>query len=36
MYRFNVNHVVEPDDPYEMFRTRWYAVDGKRFEEAAT
>ena len=33
VYRFNVNHVVEPDDPYEMFRTRWYAVEGQRFEE---
>ena len=19
IYRFNVNHIVEPDDPYEMF-----------------
>ena len=34
VYRFNVNHVVEPDDPYEMFRTRWYAVEGAAFEEA--
>ena len=34
VYRFNVNHVVEPDDPYEMFRTRWYAVEGSAFEEA--
>jgi hypothetical protein len=33
VYRFNVNHVVEPDDPYEMFRTRWYGVEGERFEE---
>jgi hypothetical protein len=36
VYRFNVNHVVEPDDPYEMFRTRWYAVEGERFEELPT
>jgi hypothetical protein len=34
VYRFNVNHVVEPDTPLEMFRTRWYAVEGERFEEA--
>ncbi|HYC46278.1 MAG TPA: acyclic terpene utilization AtuA family protein [Burkholderiales bacterium] len=33
VYRFNVNHVVEPDDPLEMFRTRWYAVEGALFEE---
>jgi hypothetical protein len=36
VYRFNVNHVVEPDDPHEMFRTRWYAVEGRRFEELPT
>jgi hypothetical protein len=36
VYRFNVNHVVEPDDPHEMFRTRWYAVEGKLFEEMPT
>ena len=36
VYRFNVNQVVEPDDPYEMFRTRWYAVEGSIFEEAPT
>jgi hypothetical protein len=34
VYRFNVNHVVEPDNPLEMFRTRWYGVEGARFEEA--
>lgn len=34
VYRFNVNHVVEPDSPIEMFRTRWYGVEGQRFEEA--
>ncbi|MDB5862909.1 MAG: hypothetical protein JWO70_715 [Betaproteobacteria bacterium] len=36
VYRFNVNHVVEPDDPHEMFRTRWYAVEGPAFEEIPT
>lgn len=30
VYRFNVNHVVEPDDPYEMFPMELYAVDGAR------
>jgi hypothetical protein len=35
VYRFNVNHVVEPADPHEMFRTRMYAVTGSRFEELA-
>ena len=33
VYRFNVNHVVEPDDPHEMFRTRWYAIEGAMIEE---
>ena len=33
VYRFNVNHVVEPDSPTEMFRTRWFGVEGDRFEE---
>jgi hypothetical protein len=28
VYRFNVNHVVEPDDPYEMFPMELYAIDG--------
>lgn len=28
VYRFNVNHVVEPDDPHEMFPLDWFAVDG--------
>ena len=28
VYRFNVNHVVEPDDPYEMFPMEMFAVDG--------
>jgi hypothetical protein len=26
VYRFNVNHVVEPDDPYEMFPTEYLDV----------
>ena len=33
VYRFNINHVVEPDDPHEMFRTRWYAIEGALAEE---
>ena len=28
VYRFNVNHIVEPDDPYEMFPTEYFAIDG--------
>ena len=36
VYRFNMNHVVEPDDPHEMFRTRWYGVAGNLFEEVTT
>jgi hypothetical protein len=28
VYRFNVNHVVEPDDPLEMFPIDWFEVDG--------
>ena len=27
VYRFNVNHVVEPDDPYEMFPMELYEVN---------
>jgi hypothetical protein len=26
LYRFSLNHVVEPDDPYEMFRTEFHEV----------
>ena len=33
VYRFNVNHVVEPDDPYEMFPTRHYEVSGSHVKE---
>lgn len=29
VYRFNVNHVVEPDQPLEMFRIRHGAVRGR-------
>ena len=25
-YRFNLNHIVVPDDPREMFRTEWIEV----------
>jgi hypothetical protein len=35
VYRFNVNHVVEPDDPYEMFPTRHYEVSGSQVKEIA-
>ncbi len=28
VYRFNVNHVVEPDDPHEMFPLEYFAIDG--------
>ena len=27
VYRFNVNHVVEPDDPLEMFPMELFAID---------
>ena len=33
VYRFNVNHVAEPDDPYEMFPMRLYDVDGGNIRE---
>lgn len=35
VYRFNVNHVVEPDDPLEMFRLRVRDVSGATVAEAA-
>ena len=35
VYRFNVNHVVEPDDPYEMFPMELLAVDGRSVRKAA-
>ena len=28
VYRFNVNHIVEPDDPHEMFPIEYFAIDG--------
>jgi len=33
VYRFNVNHVVEPDDPHEMFPAQHYAVSGAQVTE---
>ena len=35
VYRFNVNHVVEPDDPYEMFPLEWIDVGGDRRRQGA-
>jgi len=35
VYRFNVNHVVEPDDPLEMFRLRYANVAYPRAEVAS-
>jgi hypothetical protein len=35
VYRFNVNHVVEPDDPYEMFPMQMYSVAGAQVKEDA-
>ena len=26
VYRFNLNHIVTPDDPLEMFRTEFVEV----------
>jgi phage FluMu protein gp41 len=28
VYRFNVNHIVEPDDAHEMFPIEYFAIDG--------
>lgn len=36
VYRFNVNHVVEPDDPCEMFPMRLFSVAGAAVKEDAT
>ena len=33
VYRFNVNHVVEPDDPFEMFPMTLFQVRGRAVEE---
>lgn len=35
VYRFNVNHVVEPDTPYEMFPMQLFEVAGARITEIA-
>jgi len=35
VYRFNVNHVVEPDDPYEMFPMDLVEIDGAAFRALA-
>jgi hypothetical protein len=35
VYRFNVNHVVEPDDPCEMFPMDLIAVDGTTHRKLA-
>ena len=35
VYKFNVNHVVEPDDPYEMFRIKMIGVTGKQEKRIA-
>ena len=34
VYRFNVNHVVEPDDPYEMFPMQLFNVNGSDIKES--
>ncbi|MBI2289410.1 MAG: hypothetical protein HYU73_03540, partial [Betaproteobacteria bacterium] len=35
VYRFNVNHVVEPDTPCEMFPMQLFEVEGARIKEIA-
>jgi hypothetical protein len=35
VYKFNVNHVVEPDDPYEMFRMEMIDVGAGAGRKAA-
>ena len=35
VYRFNVNHVVEPDDPYEMFPMELVDIDGAQQRKLA-
>jgi hypothetical protein len=35
VYRFNVNHVVEPDDPCEMFPMQLHSVAGAQVKEDA-
>ncbi len=34
VYRFNVNHVVEPDEPCEMFPMELYEVSGSQVKES--
>lgn len=35
VYRFNVNHVVEPDDPHEMFPMKIHEISGANIKEAS-
>ncbi|HKA42179.1 MAG TPA: acyclic terpene utilization AtuA family protein [Burkholderiales bacterium] len=35
VYRFNVNHVVEPDDPFEMFPMELIDIDGSNEKRLA-
>ena len=35
VYRFNVNHVVEPDEPCEMFPMELYKISGAKVKETA-
>jgi hypothetical protein len=35
VFRFNVNHVVEPDDPFEMFPMQVFQIDGQGQREAS-
>jgi hypothetical protein len=34
VYRFNMNQVVLPDDPYEMFPTEFVQVEGRSARES--
>jgi hypothetical protein len=36
VYRFNVNHVVEPDDPFEMFPMELVEIDGAALKRRAS
>ena len=36
VYRFNVNHIVEPDDPYEMFPMELFEIDGAKQRKLAS
>jgi hypothetical protein len=35
VFRFNVNHVVEPDDPFEMFPMQVFEIDGQGQREVS-